>query len=96
MGLPGHHRTSSDKRKRAAHFHLDAAHPSLCAKCKKPVMSHKACAFCGTYKGREVIKMNVLGAAKPSAKAAEAKAPKAVKKTAAEKTEKKAAAKKTK
>ena len=74
MGLPGHHRTSSDKRKRAAHFHLVAAHPSVCAKCKKPVMSHMACAFCGTYKGREVVKMNVI---KPVAKPGAAKAEKA-------------------
>jgi len=28
-----------------------------CAKCGKAVMPHMACGFCGTYKGREVIKV---------------------------------------
>ena len=28
-----------------------------CPKCKKPVLSHRVCTFCGTYKGREVIEI---------------------------------------
>jgi len=56
MGLPGHRRTSSHKRRRAAHFALTAGATNSCPKCKKPVRPHHACTFCGTYKGREVIK----------------------------------------
>jgi len=55
MGLPGHRRTSGDKRKRAAHFALKTTTGSTCPKCQKPVKSHCACAFCGTYKGKQVI-----------------------------------------
>jgi large subunit ribosomal protein L32 len=55
MGLPGHRRTSSHKRRRAAHFALSETTYNLCPKCKKPVKPHRACDFCGTYKGREVI-----------------------------------------
>ena len=55
MGLPGHRRTSSHKRRRAAHFALCKMTITQCAKCKKPVLPHSACAFCGTYKGRQVI-----------------------------------------
>ena len=55
MGLPGHRRTSSHKRRRAAHFALGKQKLAVCAKCKKPVQSHHACAFCGTYAGRQVL-----------------------------------------
>ena len=57
MGLPGHRRTSSHKHRRAAHFALKAATVGYCPKCQKPVRPHRACAFCGTYKGRQVIKV---------------------------------------
>lgn len=56
MGLPGHRRTSSHKRRRAAHFAMKTTKLAECAKCKKPILPHKACAFCGTYKGRQVTK----------------------------------------
>ncbi len=55
MGLPGHRRTSSDKRKRAAHFALTPAALTTCTQCKKPALPHHACLFCGTYKGRKII-----------------------------------------
>ncbi len=55
MGLPGHRRTSSDKRKRTAHFGLKEINSNTCPKCKKAVLSHRACAFCGTYKGKDVL-----------------------------------------
>jgi large subunit ribosomal protein L32 len=68
MGLPGHRRTSSHKRRRAAHFALKPAQLSKCPKCAKPVRPHFACAFCGTYQGRQVLA--VAPAAKAAAKAA--------------------------
>ena len=55
MGLPGHRRTSSDKRKRSAHFALKKVMMTACAKCKKPVLPHHACKTCGWYHGREAI-----------------------------------------
>ena len=58
MGLPGHRRTSSDKRKRAAHFALQTVSASTCPKCQKAVKPHHACAFCGTYKGKQVVEVN--------------------------------------
>lgn len=63
MGLPGHRRTSSHKRRRASHFALGKANLTACPKCKKPVQPHHACTFCGTYAGRQVTK--VKAAAKP-------------------------------
>jgi large subunit ribosomal protein L32 len=55
MGLPGHRRTSSHKRRRAAHFALKKLTLADCPKCKAPVMPHRACASCGTYAGRQVL-----------------------------------------
>lgn len=57
MGLPGHRRTSSDKRRRASHFALKKMNISVCPKCKEPIQPHHACLKCGFYAGREVINM---------------------------------------
>lgn len=54
MGLPGHRRTSSHKRRRAAHFALKGVSTSVCSNCKVPVLPHRVCAACGWYKGRLV------------------------------------------
>lgn len=54
MGLPGHRRTSSHKRRRAAHFALKAVSTSVCSNCKVAVLPHRVCAACGWYKGRLV------------------------------------------
>jgi large subunit ribosomal protein L32 len=65
MGLPGHRRTSSHKRRRAAHFALKKLVLATCAKCKATVMPHRACMNCGTYAGRQVLKLsNPLAKAK--------------------------------
>jgi large subunit ribosomal protein L32 len=57
MGLPGHRRTSSHKRRRAAHFALKKLVLAQCPKCKEPMMPHRACPSCGTYAGRKVLKL---------------------------------------
>lgn len=57
MGLPGHRRTSSDKRRRAAHFALKQKVLAKCPKCNHEVLSHRACAFCGYYAGKQVLRV---------------------------------------
>jgi large subunit ribosomal protein L32 len=64
MGLPGHRRTSSDKRRRAAHFALTEKTLAECPKCKQPVLPHYVCANCGTYKGRQVLAIEMPKAKK--------------------------------
>ena len=59
MGLPSKRRTKTSKRDRASHFALKPAALSKCAKCGKPVRPHVACAFCGTYRGRQAIAIKV-------------------------------------
>ncbi|MBI4598890.1 50S ribosomal protein L32 [Candidatus Uhrbacteria bacterium] len=55
MGLPGHRRTSSHKRRRAAHFALKKATIGICKQCQKPALPHQACRACGYYAGRLVL-----------------------------------------
>jgi large subunit ribosomal protein L32 len=55
MGLPGHRRTSSHKRRRAAHFALRKTVLGACPKCASPIAPHRACKNCGFYNGRSVL-----------------------------------------
>lgn len=57
MGLPSKRRTKTSKLERAAHFALKKTPLNSCPKCGQPVMSHRACAKCGTYKGQAVIEI---------------------------------------
>ena len=57
MGLQSQKRTKSSKKRRASHFALIKVKLSECSHCKKPIRPHHACANCGYYKGREVIKI---------------------------------------
>lgn len=57
MGLPSKRRTKTSKKERASHFALKQTPLNSCPKCGKPVMSHRACAKCGTYKGKEVVEI---------------------------------------
>lgn len=55
MGLPSKRRTKTSKKERASHFALKKQQFNKCAKCGKPVLAHRACPKCGTYKGLEAI-----------------------------------------
>jgi large subunit ribosomal protein L32 len=57
MGLPSKRRTKTSKLERASHFALKPKALGTCAKCGRPVLPHRACAKCGTYKNREVVKI---------------------------------------
>ena len=56
---PTQRHTKSRKRIRRAVIKLKSKKLTLCPKCKKPVKPHTACAFCGTYKKKEVIKIKL-------------------------------------
>lgn len=57
MGLPSKRRTKTSKKQRASHFALKAVKLNKCPKCGKPSLPYHACEFCGSYKGRQVIKI---------------------------------------
>ncbi len=56
MGVPKK-RTSSMRRdrRRSANFKLKGVNVTKCPKCQEPVLSHRVCPSCGTYKGAQVI-----------------------------------------
>ena len=56
MGVPKK-RTSSMRRdrRRAANFKLKGVNVVKCPKCKEPVLPHRVCPSCGTYKGEQVV-----------------------------------------
>ncbi len=56
MGLPGHRRTSSDKRRRASHFALQPKTTVVCGNCGAVRLPHHACTACGFYRGRNVLR----------------------------------------
>ncbi|MBI4142493.1 50S ribosomal protein L32 [Candidatus Uhrbacteria bacterium] len=70
MGLPGHRRTSSHKRRRASHFALKRVNLAKCAQCAKPVLPHHGCTACGWYAGRKVVTKPQADSRTPHAKRA--------------------------
>jgi ribosomal protein L32 len=59
MGLPGHRRTSSDKRRRASHFALKKTNIAVDKKTGTPHLSHRAAPGATEYRG---IKIHIKGA----------------------------------
>ncbi len=57
MSVPKKRRTSSSVGRRRSHHALKTVTLSKCPECGKAVEPHKACAFCGTYKKKEVFKI---------------------------------------
>jgi large subunit ribosomal protein L32 len=55
MGVPTQKRTKSSAKRRASHFSLKKIALIKCQKCGKPSLPHRACEFCGTYKGKQVL-----------------------------------------
>jgi large subunit ribosomal protein L32 len=57
MPVPAKRRSRSKGRRNRAHQSLKKIKTNKCPKCGQVILSHSACGFCGTYKGREVIKI---------------------------------------
>jgi len=80
-------RTKSETRGRRSHHALKAKMLVKCPQCGQMALPHTACAFCGTYKGRQVIKVKTVGV-KTNKTAKSTKTVKSsVKKTASTKSE---------
>lgn len=55
MGLPAKKRTPRSRDERRSHHALKAKTSRTCEKCGEPVLPHRACANCGTYRGKQAI-----------------------------------------
>lgn len=56
MAVPKHKTSKSKRDKRRTHQKVEALNLSKCSQCGEVKLPHNACAACGYYKGREVIK----------------------------------------
>lgn len=57
MGVPKK-RTSKQKRdQRRANWKVSPPNVTRCASCAGPVLSHRICPACGTYKGKQVVQV---------------------------------------
>ena len=57
MSVPKKKRTKGSVGKRRSHHALKKVVLNKCPKCGQAVKPHTACSFCGSYKGREVLKI---------------------------------------
>ncbi len=55
MAVPKQHRSKSRQGQRRMHIHLQEVQFRSCPKCAKPVLPHRVCENCGTYKEKEVV-----------------------------------------
>jgi large subunit ribosomal protein L32 len=51
------HSNSRQGKRRFSNYRLSAVALGKCPQCGAPALPHRACPSCGTYKGRQVIKM---------------------------------------
>ena len=66
MPVPKQRLSNRRGRTRASHHALKRVATVECAECHKAIMPHRACPFCGAYRGRNV---NQVAEAAPKAKA---------------------------
>ena len=57
MSVPKKRKTSSKTKRGRSQKAFKKANLIKCEKCGKPKKSHQVCPACGSYKGREVIKL---------------------------------------
>lgn len=57
MAVPKRKTSKERKRKRRSHLGLSLPALDSCPQCHSPKLAHHVCPTCGTYLGREVIKV---------------------------------------
>lgn len=58
MANPVKRHSRTRRNMRRAHDFLTAPTANACPQCGQAKLSHRACANCGTYKGREVLPLD--------------------------------------
>lgn len=60
MANPKHKISRTRRDSRRSHDALSTPGKSLCTSCFEPKAPHQVCPHCGSYKGREVIRVQEL------------------------------------
>ena len=55
MAHPKSRISKQRKRKRRTHYKIDAPQVLSCRSCGAPVLRHRICDVCGSYRGRTII-----------------------------------------
>ncbi|MFN4895605.1 MAG: 50S ribosomal protein L32 [Pseudomonadota bacterium] len=55
MAVPKKRTSRSKRDMRRSHHALSRTYAIVCPKCAEPVLPHRACASCGSYRGKEVV-----------------------------------------
>ncbi|MFA5060623.1 MAG: 50S ribosomal protein L32 [Candidatus Omnitrophota bacterium] len=59
MPLPKRQHSKQRGRKRRTHWKIRVPGFSVCSQCKKPILPHRVCPFCGAYKGQQIVEVAV-------------------------------------
>jgi large subunit ribosomal protein L32 len=57
MAVPKKRTSLARKRKRRSHLALSAPALDTCPRCLEPKAPHRVCHSCGSYKGRDVLRI---------------------------------------
>jgi large subunit ribosomal protein L32 len=57
MAVPKKKQSKSRSGKRAANWKASAPAYAECPQCRQPTMSHRVCANCGYYAGRQAVEV---------------------------------------
>jgi len=60
MALPKRRHSVTRGRKRRTHWKVSAPELVVCPQCKQKKHAHHVCTHCGSYKGKEVIKIETV------------------------------------
>lgn len=60
MPNPKRQHSKQRSRKRRTHYKTTAPSTVVCPQCKKPIISHRVCPFCGYYKGKPVVAIKAV------------------------------------
>jgi large subunit ribosomal protein L32 len=57
MAVPKKKKSKSRRDMGRAHHHVKMPNLALCPECHEPVLSHRICPHCGSYRGKTIIKI---------------------------------------
>ena len=57
MAVPKRKTSKSNRDKRRTHQKVEAPNVSTCSQCGEAKLSHQICPSCGSYKGRNILKI---------------------------------------
>jgi len=57
MALPTQKRSTSRQKRRTSLRKVSSKTLSICPQCKKEILPHHVCPYCGFYKNRQIIKL---------------------------------------